>query len=66
MQKYPLALNIRDTKTADMETVQAVRSWLQGNGCRIARKEEILKKFENCTPAYIAKAIVSNLQRKEM
>jgi hypothetical protein len=61
MQKYPLALSVRDTKTTDEETTQAVQFWLQENCRRTVEPKEILHIFEDCTPAYIAKTIIAKL-----
>ena len=61
MHRYPLALSIRDTKTADTDTVRVAQAWLEENRDRIIQREEIMQIFEDCTPRYITKTILKNL-----
>lgn len=64
-KRYPLSLDVADTKTADEKTVKTVCQWLQENYQRTVEHVEIMQLFEDCTPGFIAQSILTKIKGKE-
>ncbi len=61
VDRYPLARSIKNTGNVMSDTLHSTELWLQDNYTRRVSLDVISRLYEDCTPEYIAKEIVTNL-----